>query len=83
MRVRTVVTFTAGAATGAGVMYLLDPDAGVGRRRELRRDAVQQVKEGVVAAGRGGGRLATELIRTAAEGYRQARADAAPDAPAT
>ena len=83
MRVRTVVTFAAGAATGAGVMYLLDPDAGVGRRRELRRDALRQAKEGVAAAGRGGAQLASEVTRAAAEGYRQARADAAPHAPAT
>jgi len=83
VRVRTVVTFAAGTAAGAGVMYLLDPDAGEGRRRELRRDAVQQAKEGLVAAGKGGAQLATELVRAAAEGYRQARVDAGPDGPAT
>jgi hypothetical protein len=83
VRVRTVVTFAAGAATGAGVMYLLDPEAGVGRRRELRRDAVQQATAGVVAAGKGGAQLATELTRAAAEGYRQARIDADPDGSAT
>ncbi len=82
MRVRTAVTFAAGAATGAGVMYLFDPEAGVGRRRELRRDAFQRVREGTVAAGRGGAQLASELGQAAVEGYRQARSDAAPSNPA-
>lgn len=83
MRVRTVVTLAAGAATGAGVMYLLDPDAGEARRREFRRDALQQAKEGLVAAGKGGAKLASELTHEAVEGYRQAQSDAGPDAPAT
>ncbi len=83
MRVRTVVTLAAGAATGAGVMYLLDPDAGEARRRELRRDALLQAKDGVVAAGKGGAHLASELTQAAVDGYRQARSDAGPEAPAT
>ena len=78
MRVRTVVTFAAGAVAGAGVMHLLDPDAGEARRRELRKDALQRTKAGAVAAGRGGAQFASELARTAAESYRQARADADP-----
>ena len=80
MRVRTVVTFAAGAATGAGVMYVFDPEAGAGRRRELRRDALQQAREGAVAAGKAGRQLATDLGTAAVDGYRQARSDAGPSA---
>jgi hypothetical protein len=76
VRVRTAVTFAIGAATGAGVMYALDPEAGAGRRRELRRDALHQLRDGAVAAGRGGVRLASELTEAAVEGYRQGRPDA-------
>ncbi|TVP69719.1 MAG: hypothetical protein EA340_06665 [Nitriliruptor sp.] len=83
MRVRTIVTFAAGTAAGAGVMYLLDPDAGEARRREFRRDALHQAKDGVVAAGKGGAQLASELTQAAVEGYRQGRADADPEVPAT
>ncbi len=83
MRVRTVVTLAAGAAAGAGVMYLLDPDAGEARRREFRKDALHQAKDGVLAAGKGGAQLVSEVTQAAVEGYRQARADADPDAPTT
>lgn len=81
MRVRTVVTFAAGAAAGAGAIYLLDPEAGEVRRRELRRDALRQARDAGLAVGRGGATVAAELTRAAVEGYRQARLDAAGDGP--
>ena len=75
MRVRTAVTFAAGAAAGAGAMYLLDPLAGEARRREFRRDAFRRAKQGAVVVAKGGADLTKELAQAAAQGYQQARAD--------
>ncbi len=83
MRIRTLMTFSLGAATGAGAMYLLDPDSGEERRRELRRDAFQQAKQGAVTATKAGAELTRDLTAAAAEGYREARADAPDDRPST
>ena len=77
MRVRTMVTFAAGAAAGAGVTYLLDPEVGGLRRRELRRDALRQARDTAVAVGKGGATLTADLTHAAVDGYRQARLDAA------
>ena len=77
MRVRTVLTFAAGAAAGAGATYLLDPEAGSLRRREVRRDAVRQAREAGVALGRSGAAVAADVTSAAVAGYRQARLDAA------
>jgi len=76
VRIRTFLTFTCGAATGAGVMYLLDPDNGEQRRRELRRDAFQQAKQGAVTATKAGAELTRDLTTAAVEGYREGRDDA-------
>ena len=81
MRVRPVLTLAAGAAAGAGATYLLDPEAGELRRRELRRDALRQVKEAAVAIGKGGVTLTADLTHAAVDGYRQARPDAAGQRP--
>jgi hypothetical protein len=83
VRVRTVLTFAAGAAAGAGATYLLDPDAGELRRRELRRDALRQAKDAAVTIGKGGATLTADLGRAAVDGYRQARLDAAGEGPPT
>ncbi|MFO7779212.1 MAG: hypothetical protein R6V28_12735 [Nitriliruptoraceae bacterium] len=83
MRVRTVLTFAAGAVTGAGAIYLLDPEAGEVRRRELRRDALHQAKDAGVAMGKGGANLAADVARAAIDGYRQTRLDAAGERPST
>ncbi|MFO7960604.1 MAG: hypothetical protein R6U94_06640 [Nitriliruptoraceae bacterium] len=83
MRVRTMLTFAAGAAAGAGATYLLDPEAGQFRRREFRRDALSQAKDTTVAVGKGGATLTADLARSAVDGYRQARLDAAGERPPT
>lgn len=83
MRVRTVLTFAAGAAAGAGATYLLDPDAGSLRRREVRRDALRQARDGALAVGRAGAAVTADVTQAAVEGYRQARVDAAGERPPT
>ena len=83
MRIRTFLTFSVGAACGAGAMYLLDPYSGEQRRRELRRDAYQQAKQGAITATRAGAELTRDLGAAAVEGYQEARADAADGAPST
>jgi hypothetical protein len=81
VRVRTVLTFAAGAAAGAGATYLLDPDAGELRRRQLRRDALHQAKDAGITLAKGGATLTADLSRAAVEGYREARLDAADERP--
>ncbi len=83
MRIRTFLTFSIGAVTGAGAMYLLDPDSGEERRRELRRDAFQQAKQGAVTATKAGAELTRDLTTAAVEGYQQGRADATGGMPST
>lgn len=83
MRVRTLLTFAAGAAAGAGATYLLDPEAGALRRREVRRDALRQAREGAAAVGRGGRQLTAEVTQAAVDGYREARQQAGAGADGT
>lgn len=75
MRARTVVTFAAGASAGAGAVYLLDPEAGEARRRVVRREALRRAKDGVVVVAKAGAELSRELVRSARQGYQQARTD--------
>ena len=83
MRIRTFLTFSVGAAAGAGAMYLLDPDSGEQRRRELRRDAFQQAKQGAVTATKAGAELTRDLTTAAVDGYREGRADVGDGPPTT
>jgi hypothetical protein len=73
MRVRTVVALATGAAAGAGAMYLFDPDHGPRRRREARRSALRQARQGAASAVAEGQRRAREMAVAAAAGYREAR----------
>jgi gas vesicle protein len=75
MRLRTYLSMAVGAGIGAGAMYLLDPDSGERRRRELRRDAYKQVKEGAVTATKAGVELSRDLTSAAVDGYREGRAE--------
>ncbi len=78
MRIRTVLSFSFGAATGAGAMYLFDPDQGDERRREVRRDAAKRARHGAVRAGTEARLLARDVAGSAIEGFKAARADDVP-----
>ncbi len=73
VRARTLVTFSAGAATGAGAMYLLDPQHGQQRRREARRSALRRARSGAADLAVDAQRRAEELVRAAVEGYHRGR----------
>jgi len=75
MRLRTYVSLAVGAGIGAGAMYLLDPDSGERRRRELRRDAYKQVKACAATATKAGVELTRDLTSAAVDGYHEARAE--------
>lgn len=68
-----MVTFWAGAAAGASVMYLLDPEHGPQRRREARRSAVRRARSGAVDLAADARRRAEEMVRAAAEGFERGR----------
>jgi hypothetical protein len=82
LRVRTVLSFASGAALGAGWMYLTDPEHGHARRRELRRSALRQARQGAVSVVLEARRRAEELAFAAAAGYEQGRVEGRPDEPA-
>jgi gas vesicle protein len=73
VRIRTLFTFSAGAAVGASAMYLLDPEHGVERRRQARRTAATQARDGAVRAVTGALPPAEEVAVSAAAGYQEAR----------
>lgn len=73
---RTILTLTTGAAAGAGAMYLLDPEAGRARRRELRRDALTRARHQAAEVARSGAELGREVADAALQSYQHARADA-------
>ena len=76
MRVRTVVAMATGAALGAGWMYLLDPDHGEQRRREARRQAARQVRDGTISVALDAKRRAEDVALAAVSGFHEARAGA-------
>jgi len=78
VRIRTVFSFTVGAATGAGAMYLFDPDHGEERRREVRRDAAKRARHGAARAATEARLLARDVAGSAIEGFKEARADDGP-----
>lgn len=78
MRLRTLATLATGAAAGAGAMYLLDPEHGPARRREVRRSALRQARSGATSALQEGQRQVRELVRAAAEGYRESQVSDVP-----
>jgi gas vesicle protein len=73
VRIRTLFTFGAGAAVGASAMYLLDPEHGHERRREARRTAMSQAREGAARAVVEARRRAEEVAVSAAAGFQEAR----------
>ena len=72
MRIRTLAALATGAALGASSVYLLDPEVGPDRRREVLRRAWERAREvdwQLVLARTG--EVAQELGQRAAEGYRE------------
>jgi gas vesicle protein len=72
MRIRTLFTFTTGAAAGAAAVYLFDPAHGDERRRQAARWAAEQARDQV----RNTGALVLDQTRqsvaAATQGYREA-----------
>jgi gas vesicle protein len=73
VRIRTLFTFGAGAAVGASAMYLLDPEHGPERRRDARRTAMAQARDGAARAVVEARRRAEEVAVSAVAGYQEAR----------
>jgi hypothetical protein len=76
VRVRTLLSWTTGAAMGAGVMYLLDPEHGRARRRDARAQAAQQARDGLVRAALDARRRGGDIALAAVAGYQQSRSEA-------
>jgi gas vesicle protein len=73
VRIRTLITFGAGATVGASAMYLLDPEHGVERRRQARRTAAAQARDRAVRAVTEARRRAEEVAVSATAGFQEAR----------
>ena len=73
MRVRSMVTFSAGAALGAGWMYLKDPEHGPDRRREFRREALRKARSGAAGAARDLRAKGEDVVLAAVAGFEQGR----------
>jgi hypothetical protein len=73
VRIRTLFTFSAGAAVGASAMYLLDPEHGIERRRQARRTAAGHARDGAVRAVTEARRRAEEVAVSATAGFQEAR----------
>ncbi len=82
VRIRTIVTFSTGAALGAGATYLLDPEHGAARRREARRQALRKARSGAVDVLRDGRGRAEALVLSAVSGFEQGRMSTRRDRPA-
>jgi len=76
MRIRTLLTLGVGAAMGAGVTYLADPDHGAERRVQARRWAMAQGREQLATAGAATVRAVQGTVVAAVEGYRDGRVEA-------
>jgi hypothetical protein len=73
VRPPTLLTFVAGAAAGAGWMYLLDPVHGQQRRRDARREAGRRARAGALDLAADARRRAEEAARAAVDGYQAGR----------
>jgi gas vesicle protein len=78
VRIRTLLTLGTGAAIGASAMYLLDPEHGPARRREARRTAAVQARDGALRTVTEARRRAEEAAGAAVAGFQDARAAAEP-----
>lgn len=73
MRIRSMLAFGLGAAVGAGVTYLGDPDHGAERRVEVRRWALAQGRQQAAVAAGAAVQAARGYAVAAAEGFRESR----------
>lgn len=71
MRIRTVLAFGLGAAVGAGVTYLGDPDHGDERRVEARRWALARGRERAVATLSAVAHAGRTYAAAAIQGFRE------------
>lgn len=71
MRIRTMLAFGLGAAVGAGVTYLGDPDHGDERRVEARRWALARGRERAVAALSATAQAGRTYTAAAIQGFRE------------
>lgn len=71
MRIRTMLAFGLGAAVGAGVTYLGDPDHGDERRIEARRWAMARGRERAMAAVSATVRAGRTYTAAAIQGFRE------------
>jgi len=71
--VRSLLTFSTGAALGAGWMYLRDPEHGPQRRRDVRRAALRRARAGAVGAAGDLRRRGEEVVLAAVAGFEQGR----------
>jgi hypothetical protein len=79
VRVRTLFSFASGAAFGAAWMYLADPEHGPARRREARRNALRQARQGAVVLATDARRRAEQFAFAAVAGYQQGRVEGRPE----
>lgn len=75
MRIRTILAFGLGAAVGAGVTYLGDPDHGTDRRAEAGRWAVARGREQAAAAMTTALQAGRTYAVAAIEGFREGTTD--------
>ena len=73
MRIRTLLALGVGAAMGAGVTWLADPDHGELRRDEARRWALAQGRQQALGAAEAMMRAGRSYATAAAEGFRESR----------
>lgn len=71
MRIRTILAFGVGAAVGAGVTYLGDPDHGDHRRAEAGRWAVTRARQQAATVMARALRAARTYVSAAIEGFRE------------
>ncbi len=76
MRIRTLLALGVGAAVGAGVSYLGDPDHGDQRRVEARRWALDHSRQQALGAATAALRAGRSYAFAAAEGFRESRESA-------
>lgn len=73
MRIRTLLALGVGAAVGAGVTYLGDPDHGDQRRVEARRWALARGRQRALGAASSALRAGRSYASAAVEGFRESR----------